>query len=91
MFEQNEMEKVFWDVPRRILNILNQQTQPITLSKLSFATETSWASVVDTIKYLEQNELIESKKIGRVREIVITKKGKAVAEHMIQINELVKM
>lgn len=58
---------------------------PTNLMKISKELHVNYNWVLNTIRFLEQNEIVKTKKTGRERIIYLTEKGKKVVEKLKEV------
>ena len=77
-------------VPTKILLEINKNTKNKNVSTVCKELKTSYANGYKNIDDLENIGLIKTEKNTRCRNIYITEKGIKVAEHIIEIQKLLK-
>jgi len=82
---RKKLAKLFFKSPSFILVNLKEEVPTYTL-KFSYKVDMCFSNVLKNIKLLEKAGLIERKQIGgRVKLILLTKEGKALAESLERV------
>ena len=82
----NKLNFIFRKKPLEILIEIGKNEISYS-SEISIKTNCTLAHTIRIINKLEELKIINSKKIGRKRELKLTQKGKEICEH---INEVIK-
>ncbi|MBT7902238.1 hypothetical protein HN587_00090 [Candidatus Woesearchaeota archaeon] len=79
----------FREKPASLLVTLNNAKKDIYASNLAKQIDCTYSHVVKILQQMEDAELIEFDKQGRLKLLTLTKKGKEVAEHIDKIKTLI--
>ena len=84
------MQNILFRKPALILLSLLKQTEtPKSMTWLSWETRTNFSHVLNLIKNMELNGIVSTEKRDRIREVVLTTKGKIIAQEIEKmINKL---
>lgn len=87
---KKELNLFLKEKPIIILIALKKMQRKKYSSKISREVNCTYAHTTKILQELEDMELIQIEKNGRINDIKLTKKGDDVAEHMIEIQEIMK-
>jgi DNA-binding MarR family transcriptional regulator len=73
---------IFREKPTEMLLFLLEQNKETYASLLAKHVDCTYSHVVKVLKDMQQADLVKFKKNGRVKYIVLTKKGETLAEHI---------
>ena len=84
------MQNILFKKPTLILLSLLKQTEtPKSMTWLSWETKINFSHIIQIIKNMENNGIVTTEKKNRIREIILTTKGRIIAQEIEKmINKL---
>ena len=77
------MQEILFRKPTLILISLLKPTEiPKSMTWLTWETKINFSHIIGLIKTMELNEIITTEKRNRIREVILTKKGRIIAQEI---------
>ena len=87
------MTEMLTDTQYRALKAIyfaNRNGADININKLHYEIKCAYSAAEDIVKVLQNHGLIEVNKVGREKKLIITDKGKKVAELLMNVEMLMR-